>query len=693
MDKKNNDDTAPFAGDIADYGGGSLLHAVTVRAPAAGVRLAGLRCPALGTSAFLPPRQVEGAVRAAAAADGADTSAFLPPLQVEGAVRAAAAAGAGYALLTARHIPGERRLPDGTPILADGELAYIGEPVAILVGPDPDTLAALLRDTVVDTEPLPADPVFAMDAPDAEVVTRLTAEDNGGAEEGASAADGGLTVAGVYRTGIQEHWYTEPHGALAAPSADGVSVLTAAERPERVREAVALMLNIPVASVTLGRAALGLDMGGKSAYPALVACHAALAASVTRRPVKLMLTRDEDFRFTPKRAETLVRISTRLGADCEPLETAVSVRVNMGAADGAAYGEDAADANAMLGSVARAASGLYRLGRVRVSAEGVRTNLPPAGPFVGLGAAQGAFALERHIALIADTLREDGADWRKRHLNDRKPPAAWLSGLLDGAMAVSDYRRKRAAYELLRRGYKADSPVRPMRGIGIAVFAPAAAGAADGAMAAAVVEAEIDAADFSAVIRGITMAVGLSAARAGGLGGEEALRRRLRRHIVCALGWAASERPRYEDGAIAEGSCADYRFFAPAEPLPIRIDLIAAGADEGVCGTGAYDTGVIDELPYCVIPAAYLQALTQAAGHHFDRLPVSARDIWLRLEERAGRAEPPADEPPASEPQVDGATADEPQVDGALAGEPQAALSPPSGGREALVPDGQRGAT
>jgi hypothetical protein len=99
-------------------------------------------------------------------------------------------------------------------------------------------------------------------------------------------------------------------------------------------------------------------------------------------------------------------------------------------------------------------------------------------------------------------------------------------------------------------------------------------------------------------------------------------------------------------------------------------------------------------LPYCVIPAAYLQALTQAAGHHFDRLPVSARDIWLRLEERAGRAEPQVDgplasEPQAAEPQADGALADEPPADGQSSGEPLADGQPTG---EPLA-DGHRGAT
>jgi CO/xanthine dehydrogenase Mo-binding subunit len=36
----------------------------------------------------------------------------------------------------------------------------------------------------------------------------------------------------------------------------------------------------------------------------------------------------------------------------------------------------------------------------------------------------------------------------------------------------------------------------------------------------------------------------------------------------------------------------------------------------------------IGELPFSTVPAAYVQAVSQALDHPFEKLPVCAEDIW-----------------------------------------------------------------
>jgi CO/xanthine dehydrogenase Mo-binding subunit len=533
---------------------------------------------------------------------------------------------------------------------------YIGQPVAIIVGPDRARLEKIAARITVETdngEDPDGPSMFSVMAREAETAAPIMldieafpkkAAPKEPKEKSADEAtvfttetaarekpdEAAATVAGRYRTGIQEHWYSEPHGAAASVSDAGIVVYVATTWPDHARQSVALALGLPLDAVSLEEADTALHFDGKIWYPSLVAVHAALAAFITKRTVKLMLTRMEDFLFSPKRPETVIDFSTRLDPTGEPVETSVNIRACFGTGGFFAY--------EMPGVMARVAAGQYRLGRITVNALAAETHLPPAGPFAGFGAAEAAFALERHVSKIADTLRIEGAEWRARHYNEKRIPAGEAENLIAELAARSDYWRKRAAYELLRREREEPGARTPTRGIGLAVFAhtegrqryhidgggavtlapakPEAASKRRCPLAAAVIELEIDSVDFSANIRGIWMSV-----RAGKLADEGAARRGLLQNIVCALGWTQSESLRYEEGRIDESRYFDYGIPRPSATPAANITFSAYGGEEA-------DTEAVNELPYCVIPAAYMQALTQACDHHFETIPVNARDIW-----------------------------------------------------------------
>jgi CO/xanthine dehydrogenase Mo-binding subunit len=541
------------------------------------------------------------------------------------------------------------------PVLASEKLCYIGEPVAILVGPDGAKLEELAAEVVVETEPT-APPLLSIDSADAEITAQLmldteafpknvcapkekpTADEADDSTEALTSPPNPdpAVVAGSYRTGAQEHWYSEPHGALAGLLDNGLIVHTATQWPNHVKQSVAEALSLPVGAVSVKTADLGIHLDGKIWYPSLVAVHAALAAFITKMPVKLMLTREEDFLFSPKRPETVLEFSSLLDPKGEPYETTVNIRTGFGA--------ETFFADAMLGSIARAAAGYYRLGRIRVKAEAVKTNLPPACPFAGFGAAQGFFALERHIARIADTVHVEGSEWRGHHFNEKKMPVDDWEKLTGDMIKQCDYKRKWAAYELLcRRWRETGEKISPMRGIGIAAVtyggektryslvgksAGLSVSYADSPpVAAAVVELEIDRIDFSANIRCACISV-----RAGVLNDKRAARRKLLQNSIAAFGWTAIEKLEYRDGQIGENVPAEYRLPTPSSTPPIKIIFSErAGVEE--------NPDAIGELPYCVFPAAYLQALTQACGHHFEAIPVFARDIWRAVEGRERRGQ------------------------------------------------------
>jgi CO/xanthine dehydrogenase Mo-binding subunit len=406
-----------------------------------------------------------------------------------------------YTLITAADIPGENRLEDfPVPILASGELSYIGEPVALLAGPDEARLEEYADQCRVRCE---EEPVSGGNIPPQNVyATRIIR--SGDTEKAFEKAK--TIVSGAYVTGIQEHWYAEPTGAVAGysglkpgprpeakqgPNPDHdrreektggdknaaggpppMMIYTATQWPCHVRRSVARALGIPEAQVMVEAARLGVHMDGKIWYPSLIACHAALCAFITRKAVKLILTREEDFRYSPKRNGSEIHIRSALGGKGELLGTEIGLKINLG---GQGIFTDEILDRTCLGSL-----GAYRHGSYTISGTALGTGIPPQGPFSGFGLAQGFFAMERHASHIADTLHQDPAEWRKNfHLEKNQelaigavlretPP---FDQLLDTAAAMGDYYRKWASCEILRihrQKTNWEEGGEPLRGIGIA---------------------------------------------------------------------------------------------------------------------------------------------------------------------------------------------------------------------------------
>jgi CO/xanthine dehydrogenase Mo-binding subunit len=423
-------DTAVFINDFSVEG---MMYAVTIRSPIARGILKGIECPAL-------PEQ--------------------------------------YQLITADQIPGENKLANSSvPVLVKDELSYIGQPVAILAGPQMTKLEEISSQIILNTEEEKAVSQDGAYGEEQIIVRRnITVGD-----PAAMQTENGKFVSGTYTTGIQEHWYSEAHGSLAIPAketTEAFTVYTATQWPFHVKRSVARVLGLADGRVTVVPTFLMLHLDGKIWYPSLVSCHAALAAMITGRPVKLMLLREEDFMFSPKRNASMAMIRSELGEHGEIRETEVQLTLDLGA--GGVFEDEIIDQTCL------GALGLYRHEAFKIEGVGIRTNIPPQGPMAGFGLSQGFFAAERHISRIADSLGQDPAEWRKNNLLKKNPgkadagfgiginlsKQAPAAELIDKAASMSDYSRKWAAYERLRRKRREEkwaSDLRPLRGIGISI--------------------------------------------------------------------------------------------------------------------------------------------------------------------------------------------------------------------------------
>jgi len=138
-----------------------------------------------------------------------------------------------------------------------------------------------------------------------------------------------------------------------------------------------------------------------------VQAQTALLAWLTRRPVRVTLSREESIRLHPKRHP--IRMDYTVGCDAEGRLTVVRARM---IGDSGAY---ASVGGKVLERAAGHACGPYRVPNVDVEARAVYTNNPPCGAMRGFGANQAHFAIEGAIDLLAEKVGIDGWEIRWRN--------------------------------------------------------------------------------------------------------------------------------------------------------------------------------------------------------------------------------------------------------------------------------------
>ena len=206
-------------------------------------------------------------------------------------------------ILLARDIPGQNNVGPvrhDEPALADGEVFYHGQVVAVVVGTDKRLCRQAALAIKVEYERL--EPLLG--------ITHAIAADSyhtdphrlsrGDIDAGLSAAPRRLT--GTFEFGGQEHFYLETQAAWAEGTDDGgMHVASSTQHPSEIQAIVAEVLGVPRHKVVVEAPRMGGGFGGKETQGNLWAALAALAALKTGRPVRVQLDRDVDMTVTGKR--------------------------------------------------------------------------------------------------------------------------------------------------------------------------------------------------------------------------------------------------------------------------------------------------------------------------------------------------------------------------------------------------------
>jgi CO/xanthine dehydrogenase Mo-binding subunit len=351
----------------------------------------------------------------------------------------AASAVPGFvAVLTAADLPTATAGTDRTAEpLAREEVVFAGQPVALVVAETEGAAADAAELVVVEYESLEAivDVEAAME-PGACLARRVeegthsgdlesihAGSDHGQADDSVEALSGNVldrvhrqsgdveaafassdaVVSGTFRTPWVYQGYLEPQVATAWLEPNGTLVVSTATQGAFVsRSELGRAFGLPLERIRVIAEPLGGAFGGKFALVEPLAAGATLAL---RRPVRLVLTRREDFAATNPASAQVSEV--KIGARKDGTLTAIEARMIVDRGTNAGWGVE--------GITSLLVAGPYRWEAHDIRGYGVQTNRFTFGAYRGPGAPTAAFALESLVDELAAELGLDPLELRRKN--------------------------------------------------------------------------------------------------------------------------------------------------------------------------------------------------------------------------------------------------------------------------------------
>lgn len=420
--------TAVYVDDLNFIG---LLHAAIVRSPHAHARVTAIRTDVA--------RRAPGVV---AVWTGENVKNRCGPLPIGPRIK-------------------DMKAPKRYPLVIDGVVRHVGDPVAVVVAGSPETARDAADLVEVDYDPLPSvqGPEAAMESgaliihPDlgTNICFRLT-YGGGGVDE--AFANAPVTV----KTRIVQQRLIpaamETRGVVAQHKGGELTVWTSTQVPHVVKTTLADIVRLPEHEIRVIAPEVGGGFGSKLDVYAEEGLVAALALAL-QRPVKWVETRRENFVATIHGRGQINEVEVAAARD----GTMTGLRVRV-IADLGAYCQlftPGVPTNTGL-----MACGCYRVPAVHAEVIGVFTNRTPTDAYRGAGRPEAAFLIERAVDLLAAELKMDPVEVRRKNFIPAsafpyKTPtgAVYDSGnyeqALDKALGLADYQALRTEQAALRR--------------------------------------------------------------------------------------------------------------------------------------------------------------------------------------------------------------------------------------------------
>ena len=299
-------------------------------------------------------------------------------------------------------------------LLAVDEISYAGQPLAVVAAESPEAALAALAMIRVEYEEMPG--VFDIEralapnaplvhpdmadyrgfdqvdaAPERNIAHRLTFR-RGHADE--AMANARLTLERTFTAAPLQHAPMETHGGVAQKQPDGgLTLWLHTQAPFLQRQVIAKALRMSPRDLRIITQCVGGSFGSK-VHVSVEGLLAAIARETDGRPVRLHLTREEEFQaifMTPA-----MKARVKMGLDEQGRIVAMQAVYdwNVGASVDAFLLE--------MQRLVMAGSGPYAIPNVDIQVNAIYTHLLPAAPMRGLSIAQAHWAVEQLVDELAE---------------------------------------------------------------------------------------------------------------------------------------------------------------------------------------------------------------------------------------------------------------------------------------------------
>lgn len=371
-----------------------------------------------------------------------------------------------HAVLTYKDVPGMNRfgiiIPD-QPVFCEDKVRYVGDAIAAVAAESVEIANEAIKLIEVSYEPLPIidSPEKGLDSnapklhPGGNIAHRSEYQ-NGDVLKAFEQCD--VIVEESYELPRQLHAYMETEGGVVVPEkSGGITVYAATQHGFRDRFQLSRILGIPEGMIRIISSPIGGSFGGKDELN--IQPYGALLALSTKRPVKIHNTRPESVRTSVKRHP--MKITMKTGTDKNGKILAHQVKI---VADKGAY---ATLGPAVLDFSVEHAAGPYIIPNIETIGVSVYTNNGVSGEFRGFGGNQITFALEGQLDRLAETLKIDPIEIRRKNLRKATDlgPLGHRIAPTDSASLVLDEIQK-----IVNQSKKSDNASKWKRtGTGIAI--------------------------------------------------------------------------------------------------------------------------------------------------------------------------------------------------------------------------------
>lgn len=330
-------------------------------------------------------------------------------------------------VFTAEDIPGENKIGhlkhDQYSLIPVGGLThFLGDAIALVAAENMEIAEKAKKLIKVEYEVLPAvHNIAEAAAPDAPIVFDEEKDNicaykhisRGNAEE--AIKNSKYVITDHFETPWTEHAFLEPECAVAyIDEDDDVFVYSTDQSAHQTLHECMLILGSE--KVKVQNALVGGGFGGKEDMT--VQHYAALITYLTKRPVKVKLSRQESLLVHPKRHHFVMDFT--MGCDENGIIQGVKAKVASDTGSFASLG------GPVLERACTHAAGPYSYQNFEIEGTAYYTNNPPAGAYRGFGVTQTCFVTESLLNMMADKIGI--TPWEIRYRNAIRPGGVLPNG-------------------------------------------------------------------------------------------------------------------------------------------------------------------------------------------------------------------------------------------------------------------------